>query len=64
LLSILVARAVEDVATEAPKPTSPGNTIIAGLCYTSQLVALMSNILSISLPKKQNYRYLYVLKSN
>lgn len=55
-MHISVAHAAEDGASEAHSATSPGNTIIAGLCYTSQLISLMSNILSINLPKKQCYR--------
>ena len=38
----------------------PGNTIKAGLCYTSQLVAVLAHMLNISLPKRQCYRYVHV----
>ncbi|XP_052272133.1 beclin 1-associated autophagy-related key regulator-like isoform X2 [Dreissena polymorpha] len=47
----------EDGATAAglSSPQSAGNTIIAGLCYTSQSVAVIAHILNVCLPKKQCY---------
>ena len=52
-----VAKMREDnVSVSAGPQGHPKDTISAGLCYTSQLVAVMAHILSISLPKRQCYR--------
>ncbi|XP_045173264.2 beclin 1-associated autophagy-related key regulator-like [Mercenaria mercenaria] len=53
--NLMVARTREDGSTEACAPGNPGNSIIAGLCYTSQLVSVVAHILNVSLPKRQCY---------
>lgn len=53
--NLMVARSREDCSTEAGCPDNPGNSIIAALCYTSQLVGLLAHILNVSLPKRQCY---------
>ncbi|XP_052775983.1 beclin 1-associated autophagy-related key regulator-like isoform X2 [Mya arenaria] len=51
--NIMVAKAAEEGSREDTSHTSPGNTIIAGLCHTSQLLTLLAYFLSVSLYKKQ-----------
>lgn len=54
--NICVAKMREDnVSVSAGPQGHPKDTISAGLCYTSQLVAVLAHILSISLPKRQCY---------
>ena len=46
----------EGVSELAGGQGHPGNSISAGLCYTSQLVTILAHLLGISLPKRQCYR--------
>lgn len=55
---ILVAASQENGGNPDNSLRNPGHRISAGLCYASQMTAILSHILDIRLPRKQPYRYI------
>lgn len=54
----LVAASQENGGNPDNSLRNPGHRISAGLCYASQMTAILSHILDIRLPRKQPYRYI------
>ena len=52
---VLVEAKSEVTPDTEPSHHNPAHTISAALCYTTQLVVMLSHILNVTLPRKQSY---------